>query len=64
MAKSNDFEVHDIGTTQEIKLSRELTREMSLVAQQYGAGIFPHNVLTKLNALLGFYKQQMDNERQ
>jgi len=59
MAKSNDFEVHLIGTTNELKLSRELVNEMS----QYDAGIFPEPVQEKLNALLKFHASMVDSER-
>ena len=59
MAKSNDFEVHPIGTTNEIKLSRELVNEMS----QYDMEIFPEPVRNKLKDILKFYSDTVNAER-
>jgi hypothetical protein len=63
MTKSNDFEVHEIGTTQELKLCRELVQEMAQVSKQYGRGIFPANVANKLDNLIAFYGRVVENER-
>ena len=32
----SDFEVHPIGTTEEIRLSRALAREIQQITEQYG----------------------------
>ena len=61
MVKSNDFEVHPIGTAQELKLCRELIWEMAQLQNQYG--VFHKTVLDKLNAVLEFYKKQNETER-
>lgn len=59
MAKSNDFEVHLIGTTNELKLSRALVNEMS----QYDIEIFPEPVRDKLKVMLKFYSDVVNAER-
>jgi hypothetical protein len=59
MAKSNDFEVHLIGTTNELKLSRALVNEMS----QYDIEIFPEPVRDKLKVMLKFYSDAVNAER-
>ena len=59
MAKSNDFEVHLIGTTNELKLSRALVNEMS----QYDIEIFPEPVRDKLKNMLKFYSDAVNAER-
>ena len=59
MAKSNDFEVHLIGTTNELKLSRALVNEMS----QYDIEIFPEPVRDKLKVMLKFYSDTINAER-
>lgn len=61
MVKSNDFEVHPIGTAQELKLCRDLISEMAQLQNQYG--VFHKTVLDKLNAVLEFYKKQNETER-
>ena len=58
MAKSNDFEVHLIGTTNELKLSRALVNEMS----QYDIEIFPEPVRDKLKVMLKFYSDVVNAE--
>jgi|APGre2960657404_1045060.scaffolds.fasta_scaffold155264_3 hypothetical protein len=59
MVKSNDFEVHLIGTTNELKLSRALVNEMS----QYDIEIFPEPVRDKLKNMLKFYSDTINAER-
>jgi hypothetical protein len=59
MAKSNDFEVHLIGTSNELKLSRALVNEMS----QYDIEIFPEPVRDKLKDMLKFYSDVVNAER-
>jgi hypothetical protein len=58
MAKSNDFEVHLIGTTNELKLSRALVNEMS----QYDIEIFPEPVRDKLKVMLKFHSDVVNAE--
>lgn len=62
MSKSNDFEVHEIGTTQELKLCRALIDEMAQVSKQYGRGIFPATIADKLDNLIAFYANIIENE--
>lgn len=59
----SDFEVHQIGTATELRLSRELVTQIHQVTEQYGAGIFPQNVIVVYNELIKHYNKQMDNER-
>ena len=42
---SNDFEVHPIGTAEELKLSRQLSAAIAQITHQYGDGIVPESVL-------------------
>lgn len=56
-----DFEVHPIGTAMEIKLARELIREVGQVIEQYGE-VVPHNVRMSYNRLLEQYKVVLQNE--
>lgn len=63
MVKSNDFEVHDIGTATELRLCRELIEIMVQMSKQYGRGIFHKTVADKLDELVLFYNRSMENER-
>lgn len=58
----NDFEVHPIGTADEIRLSRELTQAIQQLIEQYGEGIVPHSIRLPYNRLLGQYIRQMQKE--
>ena len=58
---NKDFEVHPIGTTREISLSRSLARAIEQELKQYGQ-VVPHSVLKAYNKLLEHYKWQMENE--
>ena len=40
-----DYEVHPIGTFNEIKYSRELANAIEQITEQYGKGIVPESVL-------------------
>jgi len=62
MVKSNDFEVHEIGTALELKLCRALVEDMNQVSKQYGRGILPSNVVDKLNKLNAFYADIINNK--
>ena len=59
--KDNDFEVHPRGTARELKMSRELVTEMYQLINQYGPGIFPREISTKLNALVEYLTSQVEN---
>ena len=59
--KDNDFEVHPRGTARELKMSRELVTEMYQLIKQYGPGIFPLEISTKLNALVEYLTNQVEN---
>lgn len=57
-----DFEVHARGTTEEIRLSRELTQAIQQLIEQYGEGIIPNSIRTPYNRLLGQYMRQIQME--
>jgi hypothetical protein len=57
----SDFEVHPIGTTEEIRLSRALAREIQQITEQYG-GVVPHNVMTAYNKLYECYIKHIKEE--
>jgi len=59
MMKSNDFEVHSIGTTEELRLSRALAREIEAVVEQYGE-VVPKSVLNRYYDLRAFYQRQIE----
>lgn len=63
MVKSNDFEVHPIGTALEIKLCRELVESMVQLQVQYGRGILAEQVVSKLDKVIEHYNRKMENER-
>ena len=55
-----DFEVHPIGTAEEIRLSRLLANEITQISEQYG-GVVPHNVILAYNKLLDHYMKQIEH---
>ena len=57
-----DFEVHQIGTTMEIKYSRELANAIEQITQQYGSGIIPTPVLKAYLELKNHYAIQIETE--
>ena len=57
----SDFEVHPIGTAREIRLSRDLAREIEQVTQQYG-GVIPNNVMQAYLKLVEYYARQIESE--
>jgi hypothetical protein len=59
MMKSNDFEVHSIGTTEELRLSRALAREIEAVLEHYGK-VIPNSVLNRYYDLRALYQRQME----
>lgn len=56
----SDFEVHPIGTTREIQLSRDLAREIEQVTRQYG-NVVPENVLNAYYKLKEYYALQNES---
>lgn len=57
----SDFEVHDIGTARELKLSRDLAREIDQVTRQYG-NVVPENVMNVYLKLKEHYALQIESE--
>lgn len=55
-----DFEVHEIGTAMEIKLGRDLAREIGQVLDQYGQ-VIPHNVMQAYLKLKVHYERQLES---
>lgn len=56
----SDFEVHDIGTAREIKLSRDLAREIEQCIRQYG-NVVPESVLNAYFKLKEHYALQIQS---
>ena len=56
-----DFEVHPRGTAEEIKLSRDLAREIEQITHQYG-NVIPENVLNAFYKLKEYYVLQIETE--
>lgn len=54
----NDFETHPRGTAEELRLSRELSRAIDQITQQYGQ-VVPHSVLAAYNKLLQHYEKHI-----
>lgn len=48
---NGDFEVHDRGTAEELRRSRELVRAIEQLIIQYGEGIVPRTILEKYKPL-------------
>ena len=59
MVKLPDFP--DVNT--EIKMCRDLVYSMWQLSQQYGRGIFPEDVARKLDDIVKFYNETIENER-
>jgi len=57
----NDFEVHKIGTTEELRLSRDLSKEIEHVLHQFGE-VLPSNVRLAYNRLYAYYAKQLQTE--
>lgn len=56
----SDFEVHEIGTARELKLSRELAQEIEQSIRQYG-NVIPENVLNAYLKLKEYYALQIQS---
>jgi hypothetical protein len=52
---SKDFEVHPIGTAEEIRLSRQLSSAIEQITYQYGDGIVPETVFRTYKQLTDYY---------
>ena len=57
----SDFETHPRGTTKELSLSRELSREIEQSIRQYG-NVVPDNVLNAYLKLKEYYALQVESE--
>ena len=58
----SDFEVHSIGTTKEIRLSRELATAIEQLVKQYGVGIIPPAIRKPYERLYEHYTDQIEKE--
>ena len=58
----SDFEVHPIGTSTEIRYSRELANAIEQITYQYGNGIVPKSVLNAYLKLRQHYAVQIESE--
>jgi hypothetical protein len=61
---SKDFEVHPIGTTEEIRLSRQLSSAIEQITYQYGNGIVPESVFRAYKQLNDYYAVQIERENE
>jgi hypothetical protein len=59
----SDFEVHEIGTAKEIKLSRALSHEIDALIDQFGEGIIESRILAAYKNLMQHYKSQLESEK-
>jgi len=57
----SDFETHPRGTTKELSLSRDLSREIEQTLRQWG-DILPENVLNSYLKLKEYYALQVESE--
>ena len=55
-----DYEVHPIGTFNEIKYSRELANAIEQITKQYGKGIVPNSVFNAYCKLKAHYNVQLE----
>ena len=55
-----DYEVHPIGTFNEIKYSRELANAIEQITEQYGKGIVPNSVFNTYSKLKAHYNVQLE----
>jgi len=57
---NNDFETHDRGTAEEIRLARKLANEIECCIMQ--GGVMPVQVRSVYKELRAFYEKQVENE--
>ena len=58
-----DFEVHVIGTADEIRLSRALAFAINQIVVQYGEGIIPNAILRPYRDLERHYEKSIEAEK-
>jgi hypothetical protein len=58
----SDFEVHPIGTSTEIKYSRELVKAIEQITYQYGDGIVPKSVFNAYLKLKHHHDVKLESE--
>jgi hypothetical protein len=58
-----DFETHDRGTAEELKLSRELAESIYQLINQYGEGIIPHSIQVPYKKLKEHYNKVIEMEK-
>jgi hypothetical protein len=58
-----DFETHDRGTAEELKLSRALAAAINQLMVQYGDGIIPHSIQIPYKELVNHYNKSIEMEK-
>ena len=58
-----DFETHDIGTAEEIRLSRTLVVAITQMIEQYGEGIIPIALLRPYKYLVNHHNKCLEVEK-
>lgn len=58
----NDFEVHHIGTSKELQMTRELIVQLKQVTDQYGIWLLPQPARTTFQNILKFYDNILEKE--
>ena len=61
--RQDDFEVHSIGTANEIRLSRELCNQIKQCVSQWGVGIIPHNVFHAYQNLMDHHDKFLEKDQ-
>ena len=56
----SDFETHDRGTAEELRLSRKVANEIEWVIQS--GGVMPVQIRSAYKELKAFYEKQVENE--
>lgn len=59
---NGDFEVHERGTAEELRRSRELATAIDQLITQYGEGIIPRTILEKYKPLRTMYQRHIASE--
>lgn len=57
----NDFEVHPIGTSRELRLSRALAQAIAQIDSQY-RNVVPLSVMKAYDDLFKYYQEQLERE--
>lgn len=57
-----DFEVHNRGTADEIRLARKLVKAIDLEVKLYGE-VVPRSVFNVYKELMEFYKKELNMEK-